>query len=218
MGALLGPVVLLGLADSLNPATIAVAIIVATGRKPVPRVALYVLGTGATYFLGGLVLVLGPAGLLRSLLHHHPGTAGRIAEIAAGVAGVGFGVWVFTRPPAVVSKHVPTDLSLPGALALGSGITLVDLPTALMYFGAIALITGSDVSMPGQIVLLLAFNLCYVLPLIAVGVLTATLGSRAAPALTWLRDLVEHWGHRLLGVLTTGVGLYLIGAGIAGLA
>jgi cytochrome c biogenesis protein CcdA len=218
MGALLGPVVLLGLADSLNPATIAVAVVLATGRRPVPRLALFALGTGGTYLLGGLVLVLGPAGLLHALIHHTPGTAGHIGEIIAGLVGVAIGVWVFTRDPAVVSKHVSTDLSPGRAFVLGVGITLVDLPTALMYFGAIALLTDSELPIHTQVGLLVAFNLCYIAPLVAVTVLTAALGSRAAPLLARLRDLVERWGPRLLGVLTACAGLYLVGAGIAGLA
>ena len=60
MKELIVPIFLFGLADSLNPATIAVAAVLATGRRPVPRLLMYTLGTGVTYFLGGLVLVLGP--------------------------------------------------------------------------------------------------------------------------------------------------------------
>src|SRR3954464_14452011 len=113
MTELLVPIGVFGLADSLNPATIAVAIVLATGRRPVPRLLMYTLGTGVTYFLGGLVLVLGPAGLLHTLLHRKPTTAGHVAEVAIGVLGVAAAVWIWTRKPGSVEKRVPTNVTAP---------------------------------------------------------------------------------------------------------
>lgn len=69
MKEILAPVVLVGLADSLNPATIALAVLMATGRSPVPRLLAFALGTGVVYFVGGLALTLGPAALLHSVLN-----------------------------------------------------------------------------------------------------------------------------------------------------
>src|SRR5437867_174779 len=59
MSELLAPILVLGLADSLNPVTIAVAVLLAAGKRPVPRLLAYTLGTGITYFLGGVVLAVG---------------------------------------------------------------------------------------------------------------------------------------------------------------
>jgi cytochrome c biogenesis protein CcdA len=217
MAALLAPIFLLGLADSLNPATIAVAGVLAAGRRPVPRLLLYTAGTGVTYFLGGLLLVLGPAELLHSLLHHKPGTASYVAEAVVGALAVAAGVWLWTRPTGAVQKRVPTDLSPPRAFLLGAGITLVDLPTALMYFGAIALITDGDLSAPADVGLLVVFNVAYVVPLLGIALVAGTLGPRAEPLLARLRDFVARWGHRLLAVLTAGGGVYLLVLAIAGL-
>src|SRR4051794_9149039 len=202
MTELLVPIFLFGLADSLNPATIAVAVVLATGRRPVPRLLLYSLGTGLTYFLGGLLLVLGPAGLLHALLHRKPTTAGHVGEIVVGVLGIAAAVWIWTRKPGSVEKRVPTEVSPPRAFVIGAGITLVDLPTALMYFAAIALIARADIAAPTEVGLLVVFNVAYVVPLLVVTVIAGVLGPRAEPLLARLRGFVARWGHRLLALLT----------------
>src|SRR3954452_10571223 len=178
MKELIVPILLFGLADSLNPATIAVAIVLATGRRPVPRLLLYTLGTGITYFLGGLLLALGPAGLLHSLLHRKPTTAGHVVEIVIGAIGIAAAVWLWTRKPGSVEKRVPTDVSPPRALLIGGGITLVDLPTALMYFAAIALIARAGIPATAEVGLLVVFNVAYVAPLVVVTVLAGVLGPK----------------------------------------
>src|SRR4051794_22111130 len=218
MTELFVPTLLFGLADSLNPATIAVAIVLATGRRPVPRLLLYSLGTGTTYFLGGLLLVIGPAGILHSLLHRKPTTAGYIVEIVIGAIGIAAAVWLWTRRPGSAEKHVPTEVSPPRAFVIGAGITLVDLPTALMYFAAIALIARADISVPEEVGLLVVFNVAYVAPLLVVTVLAGVLGPKAEPLLEKLRAFVARWGPRLLAVLTGGGGAYILAKGIAGLA
>jgi len=218
MQELIVPIFLFGLADSLNPATIAVAMVLATGRRQVPRLLLYTVGTAATYFLGGLLLVLGPAGLLHSLLHRKPTTAGHVAEIVIGAIGVAASVWLWTRRPDSVEKRVPTDVSPWRALLIGAGITLVDLPTALMYFAAIALIARADISGTAEVGLLGVFNVAYVVPLLGVTVLAGVLGPKAEPLLERLRAFVACSGPRLLAVLTGGGGAYILAKGVAGLA
>jgi cytochrome c biogenesis protein CcdA len=218
MSGLFVSILLFGLADSLNPATIAVAIVLATGRRPVPRLLLYTLGTGVTYFLGGLLLVLGPAGLLHSLLHRKPTTAGHVVEIVIGAIGIAAAVWLWSRRPGAVEKRVPTEVSSPRAFVIGAGITLVDLPTALMYFAAIALIARANISTAEEVALLVVFNVAYVVPLLVVTVLAGVLGPKAEPLLEKLRAFVARWGPRLLAVLTGGGGAYILAKGIAGLA
>ncbi|MEA2468402.1 MAG: hypothetical protein QOJ57_2528, partial [Thermoleophilaceae bacterium] len=204
--------------DSLNPATIAVAVLLATGRRPVPRLLLYALGTGVTYFLGGLLLVLGPAELLHSLLHRTPTTAGYVAEVVIGVIGVAAAVWIWTRRPASVERRLPTDVSPPKALLIGAGITLVDLPTALMYFAAIALIARANISVASEVVLLVIFNVAYVAPLLAVAALAGLFGPKAEPVLERLHGVVAQWGQRLLALLTAGGAAYILVKGVAGLS
>jgi cytochrome c biogenesis protein CcdA len=215
---LLVPVLLLGLADSLNPVTISVAVMLAAGERPVRGLAGYTLGIWIVYFGGGLLLTLGPGVLLHAALHHHAGPRTRIAEIAVGAGALAVAAFIATREPESVSRRVPAQLTPARGFALGAVITAVDLPTALMYFGAIALVVGSGLRVVPQIVLLAVFNVAYVLPVIAITFLTATLGRRADRTLARTRDFIASWGHWMLAALTAASGVYLIYAGIRGLA
>jgi cytochrome c biogenesis protein CcdA len=217
MRSLIIPILLLGLADSLNPVTIAVAVLLAAGKRPVPRLAAYTLGTGFTYFLGGVVLTLGPAVLLRTLLHHHAGRITHTAEIVVGAGAVLLAAWLTTRKPESVARRVPSDLRPARSLLLGAGITVVDLPTALMYFGAIALIVAADINAVQSVLLLAIFNVAYVAPLIAITVAVAALGRRAEAVLRRARDIIERWSHWFLAAITAGSGVYLIVLGVRGL-
>jgi hypothetical protein len=143
MNGLLVPVLLLGLGDSLNPVTIAVGVLLSAGERPVARLGTYTLGTGLTYFAGGVLLTVGPAVLLHTALHHRAGTRTWIAEVVIGTGALAFAAFIATRPPDTVSKRVPTELRPARSFMLGAAITVVDLPTALMYFGAIALVVAA---------------------------------------------------------------------------
>lgn len=216
MTDLLWPILLLGLGDSLNPATIAAAMVVAANKGPVPRVLAFAAGTGLTYFVGGVILVLGPTALLNTLTHPTPSTRTHVVEIAIGVVALAFAYWMSRQPAERVSKHLPTKVSVLGAFSLGAAITIVDLPTALMYFGAIALTVGAG-SKPERIGLLVVFNVAYVAPLLLIAALVAMLGDRATPILERMNRLVSTWGPRALTAITGASGCYLVGIGVTGL-
>jgi cytochrome c biogenesis protein CcdA len=214
---LIWPILLLGLGDSLNPATIAAAIVIAANKGPVVRVLAFATGTGVTYFLGGVVLVLAPAALLNALLHPTPSTRTHVAEIVIGILALAFAAWVARQPTEKVSRHLPTNVSVLGAFTLGAAITVVDLPTALMYFAAIALTVGAGLTKPERIGLLVVFNIAYVTPLLLVAALVAVLGKRATPILTRMNELVARWGPRVLAAITGACGCYLVAIGVIGL-
>lgn len=218
MTDLLWPILLLGLGDSLNPATIAAAIVIAANKGPVVRVLAFATGTGLTYFLGGVVLVLAPAALLNALLHPKPSTRTHVAEIVIGVLALVFAAWVARQPTEKVSRHLPTNVSVLGAFTLGAAITVVDLPTALMYFAAIALTVGAGLTKPERIGLLVVFNIAYVAPLLLIAALVAALGKRATPILKRMNELVGIWGPRVLAAITGLCGCYLVASGVIGLS
>jgi cytochrome c biogenesis protein CcdA len=214
---LLWPILLLGLGDSLNPATIAAAIVVAANKRPVPRVLAFAAGTGLTYFAGGVVLVLAPEALLNGLTHPKPSTRTYVAELVIGVLALALAAWMSRQPTERVSRHLPTKISVLGAFSLGAAITIVDLPTALMYFGAIALTVAAELSKPERIGLLAVFNVAYVTPLLLIALLVALLGPRAKDTLVRMNQLVARWGPRVLTAITAVSGCYLVALGLIGL-
>ena len=81
---LVGLVLSVGLADSLNPTTVTPGLYLATVPRPVVRVAQFTTGVFAVNLAGGLVLTLGPGRLLLGLIPHPHRTAKHVIELVAG--------------------------------------------------------------------------------------------------------------------------------------
>lgn len=64
-------------------------------------------------------------------------------------------------------------------LLLAATIIVVELPTAFPYFAAIAAVLGSGVNAACQVLVLALFNLCFVLPLVAILVILLIAGDQA---------------------------------------
>jgi cytochrome c biogenesis protein CcdA len=220
MFRLIGLVISIGIADSLNPSTIAPALFMASGEDARRRVTEFTIAVFAVYFLGGAAIALGPGQLLLSLIPHPHRDARHAIEIIAGVAMLlaSFLLW---RNRDRLSNRESTVINPEGksSAILGATITAVELPTAFPYFAAIAAIVGSGLDPTRQIVLLVLFNLCFIAPLVGiVGTLTFA-GDRAEQILSTGREWLQaHWPALLSGLaLLAGVIVILLGAtGLAG--
>jgi cytochrome c biogenesis protein CcdA len=191
---LLGIVISIGLADSVNPSTVAPAMLLASGERPVRNVSRFTAGVFVVYFVGGAAIALGPGQLVLSLVPHPDQEAKAVLEVVVGVAIFIAGVllWYHRRR---LSEQLP-DVTPGGrsSALLGATITAIELPTAFPYFGAIAAIVGSGRSVVEQVFLLLVFNVCFVLPLLGIIAVLEFAGERAEPILSRARVwLQQHW-------------------------
>ena len=216
---LIGVVVTIGIADSLNPTTIAPALYLASGEKPRDRVLEYTVAVFAVYFLGGVAIALGPGQLLLSLIPH-PGLHARSAiEIIAGLALIVAGCVLWAYRNRLSERELPQpDAEGRASWILGASITAVELPTAFPYFAAIAAIVGSDVSPMHEILLLLIFNFCFVLPLLAIVVTLWIAGDNAQEVLGRVRAFLQANWPMLLSVAAVVAGAFVIFLGATALA
>jgi cytochrome c biogenesis protein CcdA len=216
---LIGIVVSIGLADSLNPTTIAPALYMAEGRQAVRRVVEFTLGVFVVYLLGGLLIVLGPGELIVDLVARPGHTARHVIEIIAGAAMV-IASGVLWRKRHALARAEPDHRRRRQARSsaiLGATITAVELPTAFPYFAAIATVVGSGTSVTRQILLLVLFNVCFVLPLIGIAVIIAVAGDGAAALLARVREVFRaHW-PKLLAAVALVAGVLVILLGVSGL-
>ncbi|HYB25979.1 MAG TPA: GAP family protein [Solirubrobacteraceae bacterium] len=216
---LLGIVISIGLADSLNPSTIAPALYLATGERARDRVAEFTLAVFAVYFIGGAAIALGARQLIQPLLPHPRHHVAYIVELAVGVAMISAAALLW-RHRDRLSDRDPPDFDPHGrsSWVLGASITAVELPTAFPYFAAIAAIVGSGLGPIRDLGLLFIFNVCFVLPLLGI-VATLTFGGDQADRMicTGRNFLQRHWPSVLAGMaLVAGVFVALLGAtGIA---
>lgn len=216
---LLGLVISIGIADSLNPTTIAPCLYLASGRHPRRQVAEFTLAVFAVYLLGGLAIALGPGQLLLSLVPRPGRHLSYVLEVVAGgamLAAAAF-LWGYrsrlsqSPPPQVKSTRKSSAI-------LGATITAVELPTAFPYFAAIAAVVGANVGVTRTIFLLVVFNLCFVAPLLGILAVLTFAGPNAQLVLTRGRRMLEaHW-PAVLASLALVAGLFVTFLGVTGIA
>jgi cytochrome c biogenesis protein CcdA len=218
MNRLIELAVSVGLADSLNPSTIVPALYLATGDHPRQRVIQFTVGVFAVYFIGGAAIALGPGQLLLALVPHPNHTTRYVIEVVAGVAILIAGVVLWFHRGRLGDRDPPEiGAGGKGTWLLGATITIVELPTAFPYFAVIAAIVGSGLNPVRQIFLLLIFNVCFVLPLLAIVAVLTFGGERTDRLLAAGRDFLQRRWPVVLSVVAVVVGLFVIGLGITGL-
>jgi cytochrome c biogenesis protein CcdA len=216
---LIGLVVSIGLADSLNPTTIAPALFMALGESARSRVIKFTIGVFAVYLLGGLIIALGPGELLLSLIPRPDGTTRSILETVAGVAMLVGSAYLWRHRDRLARRALP-DVHAKGksSAILGATITAVELPTAFPYFAAIAAIVGSGFDPARQVVLLLMFNICFIVPLLAIVAILTLAGDDAQRVLGLIRDKLQANWPKLLAIVGMLVGVFVTVLGLSGLA
>jgi cytochrome c biogenesis protein CcdA len=216
---LIGLVVSIGLADSLNPTTIAPALYLATGEHARARLIQFTLGVLLVYFVGGALIALGPGQLLLALVPKPDAEDRQVIEIVVGVAMLVAAAVLWRNRESLSHRQmpVPSGQGMSSAI-LGATITAVELPTAFPYFAAIAAIVGSGLGPARQLVLLLMFNLCFVLPLIVMVVAMSLAGDGAIEKLNRARDFLERRWPVVLSVLLLGAGVFVVLLGVTGFA
>jgi cytochrome c biogenesis protein CcdA len=179
---------LLGLAvvDSINPSALLVTFVLLTRPRPVSRVLTYLAGVFVSYLAIGIGLIVGLDAALATFGDALEGPIARGVQLAIGAAMLAYAIVAPSRPRDDPRVRVPAALPLRGLLGLGIGVTFLELPTALPYFAAIALLTAADLPVLGWLPLLALYNVVFVLPPLAI-LLTHRL----------VRDRLPGWEERL---------------------
>lgn len=218
-GELLILVVTIGIADSLNPATLAPALFLATTEHPRRQVGEFAAAFCAVNLAGGVLLAVGPGQLILSLLPRPGATAKHLAELIGGVAVlVAAAVLLASRERLRRKSLAPLAAGRRSGLTLGAAIAALELPSALPYFAAIAAIIASEASISQQILLLALFNVAFLLPVLVILILLLVAGDRAERIVAPLgRGIQNHW-PTLVGWLLVALGIAAVAFGIVGLA
>jgi cytochrome c biogenesis protein CcdA len=213
--ALAALVLLIGLADSVNPSTVGPALYLALGRDAVRSLAAFTAGVFSVYLLGGVVLTLGPGQAVP-----HPGArVTHLIELGLGGATLLFAVGLWLTRDQLAGRLVREERRVArSSLLLGAAIMAVELPTALPYFAAIGAILASGRGAVAQVLLLVLFNAAFVTPLLAILVLRARAGARGRARIESLRLRLERNARVLLPGLALTIAVALLLAGGIGLA
>ena len=216
---LLGIVLSIGLADSMNPSTIAPGLYLALGDRARSSLIQFTLAVFAVNFVGGAIIALGPGQVILHLVPHPHATARYILETIAGVVMLIAAAVLWCKRKSLRRRELPSP-SAEGksAILLGVTISAVELPTAFPYFAAIAAIIGSGFGTVRQLTALAAYNIAFVLPLILMIVLLSFAGEKSKAIIEATRDwLQRHW-PTLVAVLALIAGVFVTLLGVTGLA
>lgn len=215
---LIGIVAAIGIGDSLNPSTIAPGLLLATSAHGRRQVLRFTLGTFAVYFLGGVLIALGPGQLALALVPKPSPHTRAILEIIAGGLLLVAGVLVWLMRSWLRQRTLPAvRASQRSGVLLGATIMAIELPTAFPYFGAIAAIVGSGYGLPRQVLLLAVYNVCFVLPLLGIAAILWLAGSAAEARLAATRALLGRNWPVLASALALVLGALIVYLGVSGL-
>jgi cytochrome c biogenesis protein CcdA len=217
--ALILLVVSVGLADAINPTTLAPALLLATAPDGAKAVGRFTLGVFAVSLAGGLVLLLGPGQLILSALPHPDARAKAAAEAIGGVVLLGLATVTWIHRERIASRLAKEDdapeTSDRGALALGAGIMAIELPTALPYFAAIAAILASPFGLGTQIALVVLYNITFVAPLLVLFVARKVAGETAAARLERIGAWLRVRAPAAIAILLAVLGVVVAAVGLA---
>jgi cytochrome c biogenesis protein CcdA len=215
---LVGLVVSIALADSLNPSTVGPALYLASGDRPRRSVLEFTAGVAAVFFLGGAVLTVGPGQALLALVPHPGPTVRYIAETVAGVAMLIASAFLWRNRRRLAAHHgsdSPRRRRSP--LVLGLTLGVLEFPTAFPYFAVIVAIVASGLGVVPELLLLVLYNVCFVLPMLAIVATLWVAGDRAEAVLEAVRRyLGRHWPV-VLAALALLAGIFVTLLGVTGL-
>ncbi len=215
---LLGIVLSIGFADSLNPTTIAPALVLATGERPRHSILMFTLGVFSVYFLGGLFVALGPGELLLALLPTPSHNVIQIIEVVAGIVLMAAAGFLWRYRARLADKEMPTvRAGRRTGFLLGATIMLVELPTAFPYFGMLAAVIGSHRSIIVQVGLIFIFNLVFIWPLLAIYGILWVYGDRADAVLDRFRNSLQNRWPVVLAAVALVAGAIVITLGLTGI-
>jgi cytochrome c biogenesis protein CcdA len=211
-------VLLIGIVDSLNPATVAPALYLAGGQDARRSLPGFIAGVFAVNLAGGLLLALGPGQAILALTPR-PGIELRhLLELCLGLATflVAAVLW-FARGR--LERHVSgTEARIDrSSLLVGAGITAAELPTAVPYFAVIAAVVGSGKALGTQVGLLFLFNLAFIAPLLSILVVRALARERGRETIERLRRRVDRHLPVAIPALVLVVAVLLTATGTVGI-
>lgn len=223
-------VILTALADSINPCIISVLalliaqlMLVRARRKILKFGITYIFIIYASYFIIGLLIALGLSSVVSVMSTSIISSIGfyillfiaillffagiiNIKDFFAYGKGLSFGLSEKNKERV---KKLASKISLPSIILLGILVTVVEFPcSGIMYAGLISALVVNSVPMSSIILLLLLYNLIFVIPLILI--VFFVLKGQEIEEVESKRIKYRKWFRLIMGVVLILLGFYLL--------
>jgi cytochrome c biogenesis protein CcdA len=192
MISLIVTLTLLGLLDSLNPATIIAMVFLLSTTNPLPRTVSFLLGVGITYFVCGLLVHLGFSSVFDYVQTFLASTWGYAVRALLGVALVVTSLWLYYRKSEISTK-TPAVIQPAATFIFGVTSTISDMPTAFPYLVALERINTINPDFVTTFVLLLYYNILYALPALILLFSYLIARRHAATVIENIKNFFQRW-------------------------
>lgn len=221
--------IVLALLDSLNPATIATMMILLPLAKKKWHTLIFITGTFVVYFSSGFIVFVGVDRYLKSIitdvLREFSLYIG-VVELAIACALITIGIiQSYKLVRRIIKKeqsqkdYMAAVIKMVNPLALivlAISSTLMDIPTAIPYFGFVGIVSTSNTKILTAIVLFILYCLVYVMPMIILYFIFAFIqGERFNKIETMFRKAINMASEYLLPIMLLLISALLIGDGLS---
>ena len=205
---------------SIIPLSILPLIILLSGRRPVLGSVSFLTGIFATYLILGILIALGLGSMFDQInvyllqIWKHPDTLDLITQIIIGVILLVFG---FRRPRARDSRGdsgISESITPPKAFIIAAGLVIIGMPGAIPYLAAIDQLLRADLSGFEVVLVLLYYNVLFVLPLAVLVFIRVFFPNQSERIFDFIKDLIAKWGRRVIMTLLVILGLVMVLDGI----
>jgi cytochrome c biogenesis protein CcdA len=199
----------LAIVDSLNPSLFIAQFYLLTTPKPVPRILTYILGIFVAYLAGGLVILLGLREVIGRIATDTPPllSIGLQLVIGLGLLFAALRISGAPRPPEEAKK--PRLLAPWFTFFFGMLVNLNELTTALPYFVALERMSAQGLETVSTIVVLVAYNIVFCLPLLAFLWLFMANRARFEVYIERFQAWMSRWMPRLIKIICLVIGVLL---------
>jgi cytochrome c biogenesis protein CcdA len=218
VGALAILVLSVGALDSLNPSTLAPAVVIALGEHPVRRLSFFTAGIFVVSTAGGLVILFALGRTLVARIAHPSAHTQHVLELAIGIvllvaAGL---LWVLRARLRSRLTRAPKGAER-STFLLGAGIMAIELPTAFPYFAAILATLGAVNGAARQTVFVVLYNVVFVAPLVLLTAIVAASGDRYRERIARVSEAIRDRAPVVLPIGVACIGGALTAIGLRGL-
>lgn len=215
----LTPIALLD-STSIIPLCIVVLVILLGGPSPLVRSAALLAGIFVTYLACGVLILFGLQSVFDAVntyalkVWQDPNTEELIFQILIGLVLGALGLRMALKREEKAGKKPPAGMTAGQAFLAGAGMTIVGLPGAVPYLAAIDLILRSDLTTGQEVMVLIVYNVVFILPLVAIAAVSLALGDRSKRLLDGIRGFFDTWGKRIIVILMLLLGVVLVLDGV----
>lgn len=224
MSTFLGIIAVIGLLDSTSLVPICFIPLAAIlgGSRPVFVAISFLAGIFLVYASSGFLLLVGFEALFSSLgpsisrWWNHPSSSELLLQLVVGGIMLVFG-WRLARarrPESHVRQEVDSKIPPWHGFVLGASITIMGMPGAFPYFGAIEMILRAELGYVASGFVLLFYNLIFILPLAILLLVRIALPIRSKAIFQYVASVVDRWGRHFGVVILVLLGAVLVADGI----